>query len=237
LRSLNYDKVIISGFAAVDDIYAKLTEELGVPKSKIDVSGSEIIRFLRERFVTDFAKVVYDENLQGAVAEGGVYKGDFSAYISKCFPDRRIWLFDTFDGFDKRDVSVDVEMNVSNGTEGFYLKYPHIEKAVGKLADPSLARVKKGFFPESTIGDSDLEQESFVFVNIDFDLYNPILAGLRYFYPKMVHGGIILVHDFFTEYYAGSQKAVREFCKEQRIRFTPIGDGFSVAITKQWQPY
>jgi hypothetical protein len=233
LKELDFDKVIICNFGSADDIKAKLTGELGIPESKVDMSGQEIIRFLRERFVTDFAKIVYDDNIQGAVAEGGVYKGDFAAHISRCFPDRRIWLFDTFEGFDERDVNADVKQGFSSGTDGVFLKYPFIDKVVNKQANPENTVIKKGFFPETTVGDERLAEEQFVFVNLDFDLYEPILAGLRFFYPKMARGGIILVHDFFHEFFSGAQKAAREFCDERNIRFTPIGDGFSVAITKQ----
>jgi hypothetical protein len=233
LKTLDFEKVVACNFGSADEIKTKLTDGLGIPESKVDLSGQEIIRFLRERFVTDFAKIVYDENVQGSVAEGGVFKGDFAAHISRCFSDRRIWLFDTFRGFDDRDVNVDVKKGFSTGTEGLFLNYPFIDNVICKLANPKNAIIKEGFFPKTTVGDEVLYGEQFVFVHLDFDLYEPTLAGLRFFYPKMVGGGVILIHDFFTEFFSGVQQGVREFCEEENIHYTPIGDGFSVAITKQ----
>jgi len=233
LVDLEYEKIVICNFGSADEIKDRLTNELSIPVDKINLSEQEIIRFLRERFVTDFADVVYREGISGSIAEGGVFKGDFAAHINKCFPDRKLWLFDTFGGFDEKDVDADIKLGFSTGTEGLFLNYPYVNEIVRKMANPQNLIVKKGVFPDSTKQDKELESEEFVFVNLDFDLYEPTIAGLKYFYPKMVHGGIILIHDFFTEFFAGAQQAVREFCSEYEIRYTPIGDGFSVAITKQ----
>jgi len=74
-------------------------------------------------------------------------------------------------------------------------------------------------------------EETYCFVNIDFDLYQPILAGLEYFYPRMVKGGIIVVHDYFSETYKGVKQAINEFGKkDDGIKLFPIGDGISVGI-------
>jgi hypothetical protein len=57
------------------------------------------------------------------------------------------------------------------------------------------------------------------------------MAGLEYFYPRMVNGGILLVHDYFSEGYKGVKEAVKEFShKKRRIKLFPIGDGISIGI-------
>ena len=42
----------------------------------------------------------------------------------------------------------------------------------------------------------------YAFVNIDVDLYKPLLAGLEYFWPRMAENGYIFVHDYFSFSYA-----------------------------------
>ena len=42
---------------------------------------------------------IRDRKILGSVAEVGVYKGDFAKYINYFFPDRKLYLFDTFEGF------------------------------------------------------------------------------------------------------------------------------------------
>ena len=84
----------------------------------------------------------------------------------------------------------------------------------------------KGFFPESA---KDIET-TFVFVSIDADLYEPIYNGLVFFYPKLVSGGYIFIHDFNNDNYKGSRKAVEQFCAEQKINNVPLPDSGGSAI-------
>ena len=98
-----------------------------------------------------------------------------------------------------------------------------------KMKYPENCCICKGFFPESAKGVED----TFLFVNLDADLYAPTLAGLEFFYPRMVKGGIILVHDYFSKAFFGAKDAVREFCKKENIPYLPIGDTLSIAIRKQ----
>lgn len=97
------------------------------------------------------------------------------------------------------------------------------------MVNPQNVIIRKGFFPSTFLG---LEEQKFIFVNLDFDLYAPIYAGLELFYPRMVKGGIILIHDYFTEIYHGVKVAVDDFEKNYNIKLTrvPIGDGISIAI-------
>lgn len=77
-------------------------------------------------------------------------------------------------------------------------------------------------------------KENFCFVNLDMDLYKPTLEGLLFFYPLMVHGGIIVVHDFFSKGYEGVNAAVKEFLDENPLLVPfPIGDNVSIAIQKR----
>jgi len=232
LRNIEFDKIIVCNIVNALDIKNKLITQYKIPESKIDMSCQELIEFTRKQTIYDFSKIVYHEKIQGSVAECGVYRGDFASYINKCFPDRYIWLFDTFSGFDKRDVDVDVQNNFSEEGADIFIRDTNIDTVISKMLHPELAVFKKGYFPNTTVGDNRLEKENFVFVHIDFDLYQPILAGLEYFYPKMVKGGVIHVHDFFTPQFTGASKAVEEFCEKENIRYTSIGDGYSISIIK-----
>lgn len=90
---------------------------------------------------------------------------------------------------------------------------------------------KKSFFLE-TVEEID---EEFCFVNLNMDLYKPTLEGLKFFWTKMVNGGIILVHDYFSKGYEGVNKAVEEFLQEVEDAIIPfaIGDGVSIGLQKK----
>lgn len=134
-------------------------------------------------WLKDFAGLVNERGLAGNVAEVGVYKGSFAAKINEYFPDRKLYLFDTFSGFDARDTTVE------GGLLPAYTEYDFsdtsVEAVLGKMPHPGQCIVRQGYFPDSAAGVDD----TFCFVNLDMDLYQPTLAGLRFFYPKMIRGG------------------------------------------------
>jgi O-methyltransferase len=80
---------------------------------------------------------------------------------------------------------------------------------------------KQGWFPETANG----LEETFVFVSIDCDLFDPILEGLRYFYPRLARGGYIFVHEYNYSRFAGAKGAVKQFLAEEPdVRFFPLTD-------------
>ena len=91
---------------------------------------------------------------------------------------------------------------------------------------PQQCIIKQGYFPNTVI---DL-QEVFAFVSIDADLYDPIYAGLNYFYPLLSKGGCIFIHDYNNDGYKGAKQAVRQFCSENNISFLPLPDSAGTAI-------
>lgn len=167
------------------------------------------------------------KGLPGNVAELGVYKGKFAQYINQYFPDRLFYLFDTFEGFDSRDVKTETIKNFSSGEQDF--SDTSVESVLKIMPNPLMCKAIKGFFPESATGVKD----SFVFVSLDTDLYEPLYNGLKFFYPLLVHGGYIFVHDFNNDAYPGARKAVEQFCSEQHVNYLPIPDlGGSAIIVK-----
>jgi O-methyltransferase len=166
-------------------------------------------------------------NVNGNVAEVGVYKGDFAKRLNIVFGDRKLYLFDTFEGFSSEDVQFEQKNNFSTGKQDF--SDTSIEVVRSKMKHPENCVFMKGKFPETAAG---LEEE-FCFVSLDADLYLPIYEGLKYFYPRLSPRGYIFIHDFNNEEYAGAREAVSQFCSEQRIGFTPIPDiGGTAIITK-----
>lgn len=231
LSMYEFDKIYILSLPYAEAIFKSLTESFFVPEDKIVKSHIDFMRCARERFVYNMAEAFSDANRVFSVAEGGVFKGDFSKVINAAFPKRDLYLFDTFSGFDERDLASDKNyLNAVNTRENRYsaLADTSVELVMSKLPYPERAIIKKGYFPKSAEG----VEGNFIFVNLDFDLYAPIKAGLEFFYPKMVKGGAILIHDYFNSSF-DAKKAVDEFCAENNLYPMPIGDVLSVAIIKQ----
>lgn len=148
------------------------------------------------------------ENIEGDLAELGVYKGHSAKLIHSLIPDRPLHLFDTFKGFPESDLENETGKAATYTAKNF--------------ADCSIQGVKDYlgdlrnivFHPGEFTGViKEKTSEKYAFINIDADLYNPTIAGLRYFYQHLSEGGVIFVHDYNSDW-PGIIKAVNEFSEE-----------------------
>jgi O-methyltransferase len=187
---------------------------------RISVCEDEYVRISSLELVAD---EIYSRGVEGSVAEVGVFQGEFAKWINRAFPDRTLYLFDTFDGFDARDSDVDVRRGYSNA-EGTFTTT--IETVLEKMRYPKNCVVKKGWFPESAEG----IREAFSFVSLDTDLYQPIYSGLKFFFPLLSKHGYMFVHDYNNAGYEGVKKAVRQFCSEEGIAYFPLTDRSGTAV-------
>ena len=227
LLETEYDEILVCSLPAMETIKQQLIDA-GVPCNFINTEYVSTQTQARINFLRDYANIWQKEN--ACVAEGGVYQGDFAKEINECFPDSPLYLFDTFEGFDQRDLSKEHAENYSE-MQAKHIGNTSVELVIGKLPHQGNAIIRKGYFPETARG---LEDKRFCFVNLDFDLYNPTIEGLRFFYPRMLENGVILVHDYYNEGYKGVKQAVEEYAGEvgTAIKLFPIGDHCSIGIMK-----
>ena len=171
-------------------------------------------------------------NIEGATAEVGVYRGGFSKLINTKFPDKKLYLFDTFESFSENEFSDEVDAGYCDKAFLGIFKNTSEEEVLGIMPHPENCIIRKGFFPETAIG---LENERYAFVSIDVDLEKSILEGLRYFYPKLNEGGSIFLHDYNNYFLEGVKKAVDRFEEEigKRLIKVPFADeGGTLVICK-----
>jgi O-methyltransferase len=230
IASYDYDQIII---AAMDtnNITNQLSKEYGVKQGFINGTLFSRIGNNNSRITAlkNTAQLIYENHIEGAAAELGVFQGDFAKHINTLFPDRRLYLFDTFEGFSETDIEKEKEIGTKRVFERSYnYSGTSVELVMGKMKNPEKCIIRKGFFPETAKG---LESD-FAFVSLDADLYQPMLEGLKYFYPRLARGGFIYVHDFFSDTFTGTKEAVMEYTRIKKINFVPIGDDCSIGIIK-----
>lgn len=166
------------------------------------------------------------EGLTGDVAELGVYRGStavlFAALARKL--GSTAYLFDTYEGFDATDlVGIDADKN----RNFMDITLQSVRSFVG---DRNVKYVK-GHFPDSA---SDLPSGlRFCLVHIDCDLYAPTKAALQYFYPRLIAGGFLVMHDYAGLYWNGVEKAVDEFLADKPERLIPIPDRSGTAVIRK----
>ena len=158
--------------------------------------------------------------IPGDIAECGVFQGETLATIAiwcgqqKC--DKRIFGFDSFEGFDN---SVEYDRILGGHDNG--------QKRVGHFSDTSLTMVEtkmrllgvaettslvKGYFADTL---ALLGHTQFCFVHLDCDLYSAYQQCLYHFYPRMTSGGIILLDEYNDPPWPGCNKAVDEYLADK----------------------
>lgn len=170
-----------------------------------------------------------NRKIKGNVAELGVFRGEFAFYINAVFPDRKCYLFDTFEGFRENELTDDLEeINVQSVFREFF-KETSVDIVMKNMIYPTSVEIKKGFFPDSL---GSLE-DNFCFVSLDADLEETLFQGLKYFYPRLNKGGYIMIHDYNV--LEGARRSVDRYEKEYEIILAkfPIPDACgSIIITK-----
>jgi hypothetical protein len=185
-----------------------------------------------ERFI--FLSLAFDqihkEGLPGDIVELGVYQGQTAAVLARNARrlGRTVWLLDTFTGFDPKDF---VGPDAGRGPQFQDTSLAAVRARVGEQN----TRYVQGFFPDTA---AQLPADGrYCFVHIDCDLYAPIMSGLEYFYPRMVPGGFLVVHDYSSLGWDGAEKAVDVFFADKPEAVVPMADSAgSVLIRKQREP-
>ncbi len=143
-------------------------------------------------------------NLPGEMAEVGVYAGASAKLICEARGDKPLHLFDTFEGLPS---AADQDRGVYDGKPGMYAC--SLESVRCYLQSYPNVNFHKGLFPDTA---GPIEDRKFAFVHFDVDLYESTLACLKFFYPRMTPGGIMLSHDYSL--LAGVRQAFTEFLQD-----------------------
>jgi O-methyltransferase len=148
-------------------------------------------------------------NLEGDMAEVGVYQGGSAKLISEVKNEKELHLFDTFEGLPKVSEK-DTHFGTSYWKTGEFSN-TSLEKVENYLSNYKNIFCYKGKFPDTS---EPIKNKKFSFVHLDVDLFQSTIDCLKFFYPRMINGGVILTHDYHTD---GVKQAFNEFCKDKKI--------------------
>lgn len=228
ILNFEYDYIFTTALN-VCGVHREFNNLYDVPHEKM-ISMRSVHQIGKHITFAAFANEISFRNIPGAIAEVGVDFGDTASYLNLFFPNRTLYLFDTFSGFDKRDVEFEKsKKTMISKYENTYNERSNAQDVMNRMFYKEHCIIKQGVFPESLEGLED----TFAFVHIDCDLQKPIEAALEYFYPRLQNGGgVICVHDYFNHRYTGVRAVVREFAFRYKIVYTPIALYNGVAICK-----
>lgn len=192
--------------------------------------GSQDIRRAAIRLI---AREIKKRGVPGNLAELGVYRGETACELNRLFPERIIYLFDTFSGFDGRDLRIEKKVAAhGRNASGHMCDFTDTEADLvrGRLPHPGMARFVAGYFPESAPETLLGEMGELALVSLDPDLYEPVYQGLKIFYPMLAKGGAIVIHDYNSLQFPGVKKAVERYCGEEQLFVVPLMDLHGTAV-------
>lgn len=161
------------------------------------------------------------KHLPGDTAEAGVFQGTSSWFICESLAPfgKRHHAFDSFEG-----ISAPGDADGEHWFEG---DLAASEDAVRNLLAPFGAEVHRGWIPDcfANAGIAHL-----CFAHIDVDLYEPTLESMRFFYPRLVPGGVLVCDDYGFLTCPGATRAVDEYMsdKPEEVIHAPTGQAFIV---------
>jgi O-methyltransferase len=157
-------------------------------------------------------------DLEGHAAEVGTYRGGSAYFIAASFVARLghevpIEVIDTFEGHPEGKLSGHDTATHTGGTK--FLSTSH-DSVVEYLSPFEQLSVRKGEF--SAVA-AQLPEQAYRLVHVDVDLYVPALDCLRYFGPRLVQGGIVVLDDYGAPSCPGIQRAAREYLSDGGLAF------------------
>jgi hypothetical protein len=169
---------------------------------------------------------IIKEKVMGDIAEVGVYKGNTAFLLAQAARHMGsiAYLLDTFEGFSPDDLTG------VYAAQGVLFTETSLE-AVRSLVGDDNVRFIQGHFPESAARIPD--GVMFSLVHIDCDLYAPFQAALRYFYPRLVSGGFLIMHDYSGLHWGGAEEAVDDFFADKPEKIIPIPDKSGTAVIRK----
>ncbi len=80
---------------------------------QLPFQNSDNSDYVRKATLALILEMLDKNSVQGSLAELGVCTGAFARLINERFPEKELYLFDTFEGFDERDLTAEKEFGVA----------------------------------------------------------------------------------------------------------------------------
>lgn len=152
-------------------------------------------------------EMVIKSEVPGVVCELGCHQGLTSAYIQRLLDatesDKEFHCYDSFAGLP--------EKHEKDGNDELFVKglFKNITRQM--FIDHFTANglklpvIHEGWFAEATYPDK------ICFAFLDGDFYQSILDSLNAVMPRLVPGGVVVIHDYGWDRLAGVKEAVRDY--------------------------
>jgi len=166
--------------------------------------------------------------VEGDFVECGVNLGGLSRtivdYVDFNNVDKDFYLFDTYRGLDPA-LSIKGEEALLAHHNSIY--YDCYEEAKANFKDFPRCKLVRGSVPESL---EQVKIDKVAYLSIDMNCTVPEVAALRYFWPKLSPGAIVVLDDYAWVPHHLQKKGIDEFMAETGVAVLsmPTGQGLIV---------
>lgn len=179
-----------------------------------------------ERIVSLIRAVNYIEqnNIEGSIVECGVWKGGsiMAALLTLKEKNRNIFLYDTFEGMSEPTKS-DLTLNGSSALDIYKdiqgnWCYSSLEEVKSNILNTTYPQEYLNFIKgkvEQTIPSQGIP-DKIALLRLDTDWYESTKHEMKYLFPKLVKGGIIIIDDY--GHWTGCRKAIDEYISNNNIK-------------------
>ena len=169
-------------------------------------------------------------------AEVGCFQGHSTYIIASILAQHGhpgpLHVFDSFEGGlsdrqpeDKSEIREMSAEGLELEKQWFSSSEEHVSAV---LSEFGFCKLYRGWVPDRF---SEVADRRFALVHVDVDLYQPTLDSLRFFFPRLKNGGVLVVDDYGWRDFPGAGKAVDEFraeCQHRLFYELPVGSAFIV---------
>jgi hypothetical protein len=208
----------------------------------LEATGTAVTPFsVFQRFQTRYELVRYclaTMDVPGARAECGAYRGATALLLCHVVRSRRpdfsgegFYLIDSFSGTSASTGHDLIPVRDAAGTTRRSPFFPTGKTDVtadmvrGYFSEFSQVKICAGWIPQVF---EELPPTGWAFVHLDLTLYEPTLAALSYFYPRLASGGVIICDG--SVFCPGVQQAVDEFSSANEAPYVWLGYRESVFL-------
>ena len=200
-----------------------------IPNPEFDALADQLI--LEEYSMVEkplFSSIYYEKDkiniLEGDIVECGVYKGGMSLFLTKLFPNKRVWLVDSYEeGFqdvdnapyktDRIDDPHKKGYPIRNGQLGISLEQvKEFFNDFGEGTNPNVNYLKG--FVKDVLDPSTCPIDKISLLRVDVDAYSATREVLELLYSKVVVGGMVIFDDANID---SARFAIEEFFEKENI--------------------
>lgn len=170
------------------------------------------------------ARAVSDITVPGAIVECGVASGGTAAFLwALTGRNRHLWMFDSWQGLPAPDSATDggravskhIHRMLSYGGAWCRGEIVDVIRALLAVECPlELQHYAPGWFDE-TLPERAADIGPIAVLHIDGDFYASTALPLRYLWPHVVSGGVVICDDY--DAWQGCKRAVDEFCQDNGL--------------------